>query len=182
MAEVGIKWHPVDGTDDEALRKELVLALLCSTLILSSLSVWKRWVRWHDGHASADSVYSSTALRMGAFPQQVAMGGPTAAVSVHAALRWWRVTLGVPSPVCDGLLRPLSQLKEVSHTPQSAPVLPLRALQSLLRLAADPVGFESQMASMVLTLVGICIRWTLAQRSVNKNVGDTFVSGGMQPW
>ena len=25
--EVGITWHPVDGTDDEALRKELVLAL-----------------------------------------------------------------------------------------------------------------------------------------------------------
>ena len=26
VAEVGIKWHPVDGTDDEALRKELALA------------------------------------------------------------------------------------------------------------------------------------------------------------
>ena len=28
MAEVGVKWHPVDRTHDEALRKELVLAPL----------------------------------------------------------------------------------------------------------------------------------------------------------
>ena len=117
MAEAGIKWHPVDGTDDEALRNELVLVPFMQYVdsVRSRISVWRRWVRWHDVHASADSVYSPTALRMGAF-------------------LWWRVTLGVPLPVDDELLR---QLK-VSHTPQSAPVLHLRALQSLLRLAADP--------------------------------------------
>ena len=136
MAEVGITWHPVDGTDDEAVRKELVLAVFVQHVdsVRSRITVWKRSVLWHDVHASADSVCSPTVLRMGAFLRQVEMGAPTAAMSVYATLRWWRVTLGVPLPVDDELLRPFRQLK-VSHTPQSAPVLPLRALQSLLRLA-----------------------------------------------
>ena len=78
---------------------------------------------------------------------------------------------GVPLPVDGGLLRQFRQLK-VSHTPQSAPVL-----HCLFRLAADPVGFQSQMVSTVLTLVGICIWWKHAQQSVIEDVGDTFVVG-----
>ena len=47
MAEVGNKWHPVDGTDDETLRRELVLAPMMqyADSVKSRLSVWKRWVR-----------------------------------------------------------------------------------------------------------------------------------------
>ena len=52
--------------------------------------------------------------------------GPTAGVSVYSALRWWRVTLGVPLLVNDELLRSFRQLS-VLHTPRSALVLLLLA-------------------------------------------------------
>ena len=46
----------------------------------------------------------------------------------------------------DELLRSFRQLS-VLHTPRSALVLLLLAVRSLVRLAADPLGFESQAAS-----------------------------------
>ena len=107
MAEVGIKWHPVGGTD-EALRKELVLAPFMQYIgsVRSCISV-EALGSLVDVHAAADNVNSLTAMRMGAFLRQVSMGGPTAAMCVYASLRWWRVIVGA---VDDGLFRPFRQL------------------------------------------------------------------------
>ena len=162
MAEAGIKWHPVDGTDDEALRKERVLAPLLQYVdsVRSRISVWKRWVRWHDVHAAADSVFSPTAFRMGL--SATSCHGRTDCCNVRVcSTALVAGALGVSLSVDDELLRPFRQLK-VSHTPQSAPVLPLRASQSLFRLATDPAGF---------------LPFWLAQRSTIEDVDDTFVSG-----
>ena len=163
------------GTQDGARTRGARVGPLCKVVhsVKARLSFLKRGVRQHASHASADSVYAQSALRLGAFLRQVAPSGPTAGVSVSSALRWWRATLGVPLPVDDELLRSFRQL-DVSHTPRSAPVpLPFGGVVHV-RLAAAPLGFERQPASSVLSLVETCIRWRHAQQFVLEGVSGTF--------
>ena len=89
-------------------------------------------------------------------------------MGAYSALHWWRVTLGVPLPVDDEL-----------KTPRSATVLPLLALRSLVRLAAGPLrlSIQARRHRLVFTLVGICIRWRSAQRSVLEGVSGTLIIG-----
>ena len=144
-----LKWHPACSVDEELSRRELVLTLVVKKIdsVKSRLSVWKRWVRWHESQESNDSVYG----RLSA----TGCLGVTDRVSV--------CVLGITLVAgYSGCCAPSASL--MCHTHRG---------RRLCSWRCNPL-FAWQLA---ISALGICNRWKHAQRSVLEGVSGTLIVG-----
>jgi len=126
------------------------------------LSAFKRWLKYcKDGETSP---MEPSPLQLSQFLKLVAYGGPTASASMHAALKWWCVSLGAAFPIDHWMVRPF-RFNSSAHAGRQAPELEPWEFTNILLLLQRLTGTHKLLAAMVLLTAVSCIRYEHVQRS-----------------
>ena len=172
----GDKWVEVTGEDN--FRRSLILRPFRHKIqaVASKWSVWTRWKRWWSKCVREGPLHKPKPMLLAIFLEEVALGGPTAAESVLSALKWWHKHLGVPMPVRHTLLSAFA-VHDDNHAADQGEQIHLWIVANLILLVKRGQGAVSQFASLILIVIGICLRWRHAQRSQLQGVSDRFLKG-----
>lgn len=165
LAELGQSW---DSLADPAKLQSFKETIMASSSRLSGarlgalVSSFKRWKRFCQ--VKTYDVRSPTPLMVAEFLQEVAVGGPTAAASMHATLKWYASAFGAHFHVDHYVVRPY-RFHAVTHTGRQAPELEPWEFINLCLLMTQARGTHKVLlAFMVMAAVG-CIRYEHFQRS-----------------
>ena len=104
----------------------------------------------------------------------LAYGGPTASASMHAALKWWCVSLGAAFPIDHWMVRPF-RFNSSAHAGRQAPELEPWEFTNILLLLQRLTGTHKLLAAMVLLTAVSCIRYERVQRSTFVAFHDSWV-------
>ena len=136
------------------------------------LSAFKRWLKYcKDGETSP---MEPSPLQLSQFLKLVAYGGPTASASMHAALKWWCVSLGAAFPIDHWMVRPF-RFNSSAHAGRQAPELEPWEFTNILLLLQRLTGTHKLLAAMVLLTAVSCIRYEHVQRSTFVAFHDSWV-------
>ena len=129
------------------------------------VAVFRRWIRFQESNAPAEAVYwAPSALLLGQFLQHVSKGGPTAAVSVYASLKWWHDKLGLPLPIQDALVQPWGQAEKQHVARQRTPLEPA-IFVSMCKFLKSARGTVKSFIAWTLLTLSACLRFAHIQRS-----------------
>lgn len=160
-------WTAGVGPQQEGVRALLLRPFArYADSLRARLAPWKRWERFlHSmGRHSDEAAFRPDPMLLGQFLLQVEVGGPTAAPSMWAHLRWWATRLGISMPLESPLVVDFRFAPQGHQTKQATP-LPLREWHKLVDLACTGASVAAEAASFMLLVAGACVRFRHAQRS-----------------
>ena len=126
------------------------------------ISAFKRWCKYCQDNDLA--VRQPSPLQLSQFLKLVAYGGPTAAASMHAALKWWAVSLGAGFPFDHWMVKPF-RFNSAAHAGRQAPELEPWEFVNMLMLLQRLTGTHKLLAALILMTAVSCIRFEHVQRS-----------------
>ena len=125
-------------------------------------SALRRWLRFC---AARDVNHRQpTPLLLADFLREVSAGGPTAAASMHASLKWYAATFGAQFPM-DHWATKHFRFHAVHHTGRQAPELEPWEFVNLLLLMKKSQGTHRVLVAQMLMAALGCIRFEHLQRS-----------------
>lgn len=129
-----------------------------STLVSS----FRRWVRYSQEHQL--DVRKPTPLQLANYFKEVSQGGPTAASSMHACMKYFASTFGAEYDVEHWLTKSF-KFHAQAHTSRQAPELEPWEFVNMLELFYKARGTQKLLLAMVLMPACACIRYEHLQRS-----------------
>ena len=165
VSEIGIPAHDLaDPVARRGVRDTLLHAAsrLSGARIGALVSSFKRWVRFCNDHGWDPR--QPTPYQVATFLQSVTRGGPTAAASMHAALKWFEASAGAAFPMAHHLVAPF-RFHAASHTSRQAPELEPWEFVNLLLAWERARGTHKVILGIILMAAVSCIRWEHLQRS-----------------
>ena len=169
--------HVVDlaslGTSQEDLQDPMKVQTLRDTVMNSSarlgnqrlstlISSFRRWLRYCEEHQV--DARRPTPIQLANFFKSVSLGGPTAASSMHACMKYFASTFGAEYDVEHWLTRSF-RFHAQSHSSQQAPELEPWEFINILELFFRACGTQKLLLAMVLLPACACIRFEHLQRS-----------------
>ena len=135
---------------------------LSSQRLSALASALRRWLRFCAAR-EADHRQPSPLL-LADFLREVSAGGPTAAASMHASLKWYAASFGAHFPM-DHWATKHFRFHAVHHTGRQAPELEPWEFTNLLLLMKRSQGTHRVLVAMMLMAALGCIRFEHLQRS-----------------
>ena len=169
--------HIVDlqslGACKSDLEDPLKLQTLRDTVMTSSarlgvqrlstlLSSFKRWLKFCE--AQGVDAKHPTPMDLATFLRGVSQGGPTAASSMHACMKYFASTFGAAYDV-DHWLTKTFRFHAQAHTSAQAPELEPWEFMNFIELFYRACGTQKLLLAMVLLPACACIRFEHLQRS-----------------
>ena len=169
--------HVVDlqslGACKSDLEDPLKLQTLRDTVMTSSarlgvqrlstlLSSFKRWLKFCE--AQGVDAKHPTPMDLATFLRGVSQGGPTAASSMHACMKYFASTFGAAYDV-DHWLTKTFRFHAQAHTSAQAPELEPWEFMNFIELFYRACGTQKLLLAMVLLPACACIRFEHLQRS-----------------
>ena len=136
---------------------------------------WKAWLRWCRVSNPPQQPIPVLAGLFGAWLQNKALGGPTAAPSALLGVCWVAKHTGLPLPD-SGLLQPWRKAP-LSHTPTQAVAYPVRVLAHFDVLSRSANPYIAHVASACRLRCGSGLRPEHVQRSVLLRNTDSMALG-----
>lgn len=183
--EMNTRWtEDLPGMEAEAQDRFLrPLMRMDQKRVRALLNVFRRWIvffthfKQNAAFAVSDSLqWKPSPALLGKFLSKIANGGPTAACAVFHALLVWQDKLGFELGLNDPGLADY-RFFTPGHVQTQAEEFQPWEFWRLLHLCHVLTGPMQMFASMVLTLLGICIRFAHAQRSVFVSIDALHVKG-----
>ena len=130
---------------------------------LGALSAaWKRWLKYCAAHAH--DARQPGPLVIADFLREVSSGGPTAASSMHASLRWFADNFGAAFSMEHWAVKHY-RFHAVHHTGKQAPELEPWEFINLAILMTRVQGSHKVLVAFILMVATGCIRFEHVQRS-----------------
>ena len=126
------------------------------------IAAYKRWQRFCL--AKEWDYKAPTPIMVADFLKEVTTGGPTAAASMHACLKWFAVSLGAPFQMDHWTTRHY-RFHSVNHTGRQAPELQPWEFINLALMMAKARGSHKVLLAQLLMIAMSCIRFEHVQRS-----------------
>ena len=126
------------------------------------VSAYKRWLRWCTSKECDPK--QPTPLQLAEFFRFVAAGGPTAASSMHASLRWFADSFGASLPMSHWAVKHF-RFHAAHHTGKQAPELEPWEFINLTMLLGRVQDSHKILVAMLLMVAVGCIRFEHVQRS-----------------
>jgi len=164
-AELGIDPALLQDPLGSARVRETLLhgAQRLSTPRLGALvSSFRRWVKFCQ--ESGWEPNRPKPFELASFLHSVSQGGPTAAASMHAALKWFANQAGAGLDLTHPLVAPY-RFHAGAHTSRQAPELQPWELVNLACLFGKARGNHKLLLAWVLLAAIACVRWEHIQRS-----------------
>ena len=131
------------------------------------ISSFKRWVKFCEERQWAPN--APKPFQLATYLHCVSQGGPTAASSMHAALKWFADQAGAALDLSHPMVAPY-RFHAVTHTARQAPELQPWELINLVCLFGRAKGNHKLLLAWVVMAAISCVRWEHLQRS-------SFVAG-----
>ena len=137
------------------------------------LSCMHRWLKYHACSCPSDVPYRrSTATSCSQFLLFVSQGGPTAAVNVYHAFKWFKATLGISLPVEDPLVAMLPSGQANGQRDHAAkhrtPIEIFIFVQLCDRMrTCSGTGTVKALVAWTLMYTAACLRFAHLQRSTD---------------
>eukprot|EP00435_Cladocopium_sp_Y103_P000858 s5581_g1.t1 len=165
LAELGVTTAQLADPGERQKFKETLMAgasRLSGQRIGALCSALRRWLRFCVAREVAPK--APTPLLLAEFLRDVSAGGPTAASSMHASLKWFAATFGAGFPM-DHWATKHFRFHAVHHTGRQMPELQPWELVNLVYLMKRSHGTHGVLvAQMLMAAIG-CIRFEHLQRS-----------------
>ena len=116
LTELGLSWAQLEDPGCMQSFKETLMAAasrLSGARLGALISAFRRWRK--SCTEKTYDVRRPTPIQLGEFLRMVASGGPTAAASMHASLKWFSVTFGAAFNMDHFMTRPF-RFHSVSHS------------------------------------------------------------------
>ena len=126
------------------------------------IASYKRWQRFCL--ARGWNYRTPSPIMVSDFLKEVTAGGPTAASSMHACLKWCTVNLGAPFQMDHSSTRHY-RFHAIHHTGHQAPELQPWEFLSLALLMAKAQGSHKILLAQILMVAMSCVRFEHLQRS-----------------
>ena len=126
------------------------------------VSSFRRWLRFCQ--EAAWDPRSPKPFQLASFLHSVSRGGPTAAASMHAALKWFATHTGANFDLAHPLVAPF-RFHASAHTSRQAPELEPWEMVNLMFLFFKAQGTHKLLIGWLLQSAAGCIRWEHIQRS-----------------
>ena len=165
LQELGLSWDKLsDPVQMQGFKETLMAAAgrLSGARLGALIAAFKRWRRYCTERTV--DVRRPTPLQVAEFLQSVAAGGPTAAASMHACLKWYAVTFGAAFNLDHYLTRPF-RFHSVTHSGKQAPELEPWEFVNLCILTSRATGSHKVLLSIMVMAAVSCIRFEHLQRS-----------------